>query len=198
MRAARRVGGRARRGAAGVRAAPPPAAAGGRRRLLPAGPSCIGCAASSRRPRRRTTRPAVGTRAPARPGAAPAGRRARSMPRRRRSVARRTRRRTASRGRGCFPRSSRSCLPPVTSARHAPPRIELSEIADDLDAPLLTRVAAHAAGAVLLLEGDARARSARCAMRGRRGRSSRCPTKPRGSGCSSDSRADSSGTRTPR
>ena len=34
---------------------------------------------------------------------------------------------------------------------------ELSEIADDLDAPLLHALAAHAQGAVLLLEGDARA-----------------------------------------
>jgi DNA-binding CsgD family transcriptional regulator len=34
---------------------------------------------------------------------------------------------------------------------------ELSEMADDLDAPLLRAVAAHAHGAVLLLEGDARA-----------------------------------------
>ena len=34
---------------------------------------------------------------------------------------------------------------------------ELSEIADDLDAPLLRALAAHAQGAVLLLEGDARA-----------------------------------------
>ena len=40
-----------------------------------------------------------------------------------------------------------------------------------------------------------RPRSARCARRGRRGRSSRCPTKPRGSGSSSGSPAGSSGTR---
>ena len=47
---------------------------------------------------------------------------------------------------------------------------ELSEMADDLDAPLLRALAIHGEGAVLLLEGDAQPRSARCAMRGRRGK----------------------------
>ena len=78
------------------------------------------------------------------------------MPRRRRSVARRMRRRAASRARGCFPRSSRSCSPPVTPRAARAAADEPSEIADDLDAPCYA-LAAHAQGAVLLLEGDARA-----------------------------------------
>ena len=60
---------------------------------------------------------------------------------------------------------------------------ELSEIAADLDAPLLRALAAHAAGRRAAAEGDAQAALGRAApMRGRRGRSSRCRTKPRGSG----------------
>ena len=58
---------------------------------------------------------------------------------------------------GCCPRSSRSCSPPMTPWRHAPPPTSCRAIAGDLDAPLLRALATHADGAVLLHEGDARA-----------------------------------------
>ena len=58
--AARRLAGRARGGAAGTRAAPAAGSAGGRARPSTSRPSCTGCAASSRRPRRPTARPAAG------------------------------------------------------------------------------------------------------------------------------------------
>ena len=67
--------------------------------------------------------------------------------------------------------------------RRAPPADELAEIAAR---PPTRRccgaMAAHARGAVLLAEGDAAgAPWSRCAARGRRGRSSRRPTRPRAS-----------------
>ena len=155
--AARRVAGRDGRGAAGVRAAPP--APLSRRSVRPSTSraSCTGCAASSRRPRRRTARPAGGDASRSPVWRCCGWPRGRSMPRRRRSVARWTRRRTAWRGPGCLPRYVEIMLAAddVPAARAAAD--ELSEIAADLDAPLLRALAAHAQGAVLLAEGDARA-----------------------------------------
>ena len=181
--AARRVAGRHRRGAAGVRAAPPAGSAGGRCRLLPAGRA----APAARRVRRgRGGVPPgqpVGTRAAARSGAAAAGpgagrrRRGGDPPRGR------TRRRTAWRGRGCFPRYVEIMLAAgdVAAARAAAD--ELSQIADDLDAPLLRAAGRPGPGSRPAARGRRPSRAAaRCAGRGRRGRSSRCRTRPLGSG----------------
>ena len=141
----------------GVRAAPAAASAGGRRRLLPAGRAA---------PAARRVRAGRGG-VPARPAGGDASRspvwrgcdwpRGRSMPPRRRSAASSMRHED---------RVARSRLLPahveimlaagdVDAARAAAD--ELSEMADDLDAPLLRALAAHAQGAVLLREGDARA-----------------------------------------
>ena len=85
--------------------------------------------------------------------------RARSTPPRRRSAGRWTRPTTAvSAVHGCWPRTSRSCSPPATCRRPAPPPTSCREIAGDLDAPLLrARRPTTRTGAVLLAEGDARA-----------------------------------------
>ena len=110
--------------------------------------------------------------------------RVRSMPRRRRSAAWWTRRGTASTRSRLLPAYVEIMLAAgdVAAARAAAD--ELSEIAADLDAPLLRALAAHATGAVLLGRGRrARPRWPRCAARGRPGRSSRRPTRPRASGC---------------
>ena len=60
---------------------------------------------------------------------------------------------------------------------------ELAAIAADLDAPLLRAVAAHAAGAVLLAEGDARAALGALRPAWTAWQDSGRRTKPRASGC---------------
>ena len=59
---------------------------------------------------------------------------------------------------------------------------ELREIAEDINAPWLCAVAAHASGATLVAEGDGRAALTVLRKPGRHGRSSTHPTKEPGSG----------------
>src|SRR6266508_2418742 len=72
---------------------------------------------------------------------------------------------------------------------------ELSEIAEGVGAPLLLGLAAHARAAVLLAEGDPAPLSSRSTGRGKRGRSSTCPTTWRVYACSRASRTASWGTK---
>ena len=183
--AARRLAGRAstrRSGrASGSRSRRPP---GGRRRLLPAGRA----APAARRVRagRGGLPPGqpVGTRAAARAWRCCGWRRARSTPPRRRSAAWWTRPQDRRRALAAASRAtSRSCSPPATSRAARAAADELSEIADDLDAPLLRALRRpRARGGARSPRATRAPRSARCAGPGRRGRSSRRPTRPRGSG----------------
>ena len=111
-------------------------------------------AASSRRPRRPTGRPAGWTRAAAGSGAAAAG----SGPFDAAAAAIRRR----GRGRGPGPVALLPAYVEIVLAAGESPRRpaaadELAAIAADLDTPRLRALAAHATGAVLLPEGDARA-----------------------------------------
>ena len=163
-------------------------------------PSSTGCAASSRRPRRRTARPASwGERR------SPAWRscgwpRARSMRPRRRSAAwstrpriRLTRAKAACRVRRDHARRKRR------RRRRAPPRTSCRRSPLELDAPFLRAVATHAHGAVLLAEGRRPSRPRRAApgvdgLAGPRG----AVRSARGPGSSSGSPAGTSGTKTAR
>ena len=179
--AARRVAGRGRRGAAGVRAAAPARSAGGRCRVLPAGRA----APALRRVRAgrggRTARPAGAgeSRSPAWRGC--------GWPRGRSDAAEAAIRRAVD---GARDRAAR--------ARLLPALVEIMLAADDVLAARAAadelsetgrrarRAAAARAGHPCGGRGPAargrragRARQ-RCAMRGRRGRRSRCRTRPRG------------------
>ena len=161
-------------------------------------PSCTGCAASSCRPRtayRQANQ--SGTAAAARAGVAAAGARATSVPLWPRSAASGRSAGPGEPGQDCFPRMSRSCWPPVTSRRHASAADQLSQIAADLDAPLL-----HARGRRTRPAPSCSARATRglpwrrCAGGGRSGRSSTRRTRPRAPGCFWDWPVESSVTRT--
>ena len=92
--------------------------------------------------------------------------------------------------RSCSPRTtSRGAARRATSSRRSPPT---------LDAPLLRRRAAHARGAVLLAEGDARAALGALRAAWAAWQQLDVPYEARASGCSSGSPAARSATRTPR
>ena len=193
--AARRVAGRHGRGAARVRAVLAEPEPGGRRRPSTSRASSTGCAASSRRPRRRTGRPA---------GAAAS----RSRAWRCCAWPRADRRR----GRGDPPRARRGHRP--AAARRAAPRLRRDHARrrrrrggarrrrrarGDRRRPrerLLRAMAAHAAGRSSWPRATPGLLSSRCAGLAACGTSSRRRTRRRGSACSSGWPAGRSATGT--